>query len=366
MKKKFVVTLLLSLIVLGAIFGYKYLAFRQAMAARAHQQMPAVAVAVATPQQETWPTTLAAVANLTSSQGITVKTELDGLVRRVAFTSGATVAAGDSLVDLDTSREEAQLKGLDAAVRLAELSLNRARDLREKSTNSAADLDTAEAACTQAQAAAQDLRVVIAKKHIVAPFAGRLGIQQVYPGQFLKAGDSVVELESLDPIYADFGLPQQNVPVLHPGLPVQVTIDAFPGRSFPGTIAAVDPRITDETRNVRVRAVLGNADGALRPGMFGHAEVVLPAHKSVLVLPSTAVVYSPYGNSVYVIEHGVAQQRFVQTGPQRGDLIVVLHGLEPGDQVVTAGQFKLRNGMPVTINNAIVPDANPAPKPEEG
>ncbi len=365
MKKNLIVTLVVSLAILGAIFGYNYLRIQKSMAARAHMQMPAVAVAVATPKHEIWPTTLSAVAALQSSSGVTVKTEQAGLVKRVVFSSGATVAAGDLLVELDTSREEAQLKGLDAAVRLAQLSLNRARDLREKSSNSAAELDAAEAGSSQAQAVADELRVVIAKKHIVAPFAGRLGIQQVYLGQYLAVADPIVQLDALDPIYADFGLPQQDIPLVHPGLAVQVTIDAYPGRTFTGTIEAVTPRVSDDTRNIRIRAVLPNPDGTLHPGMFGRAEVVLPDKKPVLIVPSTAIVFNPYGNAVYVVENGLAKQRFVQTGAQRGDLIVIESGLEPGDQVVTSGQFKLRNGMPVTINNSITPDANPAPHPQE-
>lgn len=365
MKKNLVVTLLVSLAILGAIFGYKYATIRKAMAAQAHLPMPTVAVAVAIPKQEVWPVTFSAVAALQSSEGVTVKTELAGLVKRVAFTSGATVAAGDLLVELDASREEAQLKGLDASVRLAQLSLNRARDLREKSTNSQADLDAAEAACAQALAVADEMRIVIAKKHIVAPFGGKLGIQQVYPGQYLGVADPIVQLDALDPIYADFGLPQQNVPLLRPGLTVQITIDAYPGRTFAGKVEAVNAHVSEDTRNVRIRAVLPNPDGVLRPGMFGRAEVVLPETRSVLIVPSTAIVYNPYGDAVYVVENGVAKQRFVQTGAQRGDLVVVQSGLAPGDQVVTAGQFKLRNGMPVTINNTITPDASPAPHPQE-
>lgn len=365
MKKHLVLTFLACVVVLGALGGYKFLAYSKAMAARAGMTMPPVAVAAATPIQQKWQATLSAVASLESSQGITVRTEVEGLVRRVAFTSGATVQAGDLLVELDTAREEAQLKGLEAAVRLAQISLNRARDLREKSTNSAADLDAAQAAADQAEAAADQVRVAISKKRITAPFAGRLGIQEVNAGQYLKAGDALVQLESLDPIYADFGVPQQELPQLRPGLPVQLTIDAYPGRTFTGVISAFNPRVSDDTRNVRVRATLPNADATLRPGMFGRAEVLLPESAPVLVLPATAIVFSPYGNSVFVIEGGVAQQRFVQTGAERGDLIVITSGLQPTDQVVTVGQFKLRNGTPVTVNNKIVPDTNPAPKPVE-
>jgi membrane fusion protein (multidrug efflux system) len=269
------------------------------------------------------------------------------------------------LVELDTSREEAQLKGLLAATRLAELSLQRARELRLNQTNSPADLDAAEAAFAQAQASVDQVRVAITKKNIVAPFAGRLGITQVILGQYLRAGDSLVQLEALDPLYADFGLPQQAVAVTHPGLPVKLTVDAFGRRTFPGTIEAINPRISDDTRNLRLRAVIANADGALRPGMFGRIEVSLPENREVLVLPATAIVHNPYGDTVFVIENGTAKQKIVQTGAMRGDLIAITGGIQASEQVVVAGQLKLRNGMPVRIDNSVAPDANPAPTPPE-
>ncbi|HVU33459.1 MAG TPA: efflux RND transporter periplasmic adaptor subunit [Opitutaceae bacterium] len=366
MKKNIVFTVVAALAVFGALFGYKFLQMRQAGRARAQMQPPAATVAVAVPRAENWHRSLVAVTTLQSREGVTVRTEVDGLVMRVAFTSGAAVKQGDPLVDLDTSREEAQLKGLLAAAQLAELSLNRARDLRANGTNSAADLDVAEATYAQAVAAADLVRVAIAKKHITAPFAGRLGITEISPGQYLRAGDPLVQLEALDPIYADFGVPQQDLPKVKAGLAVQVTIDAFPGRTFAATIEAFNPRVSDATRNVRVRALLPNRDELLQPGMFGHAEVQLAESQPVLVLPATAIVYNPYGNSVFVVENGVARQKFVQTGALRGDLIAILGGLEGNEQVVIAGALKLRNNMPAKIDNSVVPDANAAPAPKEG
>lgn len=365
MKKTFLLTLLAVLAAGGIIFGFKYTAIRRAMAARAQQAMPPVTVAAASPLRQDWQTRLAAVATLESRQGIVVRTEVEGLVQRVAFTSGGSVAEGALLAALDTSREEAQLRGLVAAVRLAEVSLTRARELRQSNTNSAADLDIAEATHAQAQAAADLVRVAISKKRITAPFAGRLGITQVNPGQYLKAGDPLVQLEALDFLFADFGLPQQDAPLVAAGMAVRVTIDAFPNRLFPGTVEAVNPRVSDDTRNLRIRALLPNADGALRPGMFGRAEVMLPETKPVLVIPAAAVVYNPYGDSVFVVEAGVARQKFVQLGVHRGDVVTVLGGLAPTEQVVTAGQLKLRNGLAVRVDNSVAPDANPAPRPPE-
>ena len=365
MKKTLILTLVVALAVLGAVFGAKYLSIRKAVAARGQMSMPPVTVAAATPLRQAWNTTLTAVASLESKLGVVVKTEVEGLVRRVAFTSGAGVSAGTLLVELDTSREEAQLKGLLAATRLAELSLQRTRELRQNQTNSPADLDAAEAAHAQAAASVEQVRVAITKKNIVAPFAGRLGITQVMPGQYLRAGDALVQLEALDPIYADFGLPQQAVAVARPGLAVQLTVDAFGRRAFPGTIEAINPRISDDTRNLRLRAVLANPDGTLRPGMFGRVEVHLPESREVLVLPATSIVHNPYGDSVFVIENGTAKQKIVQTGAMRGDLIAITGGIQATEQVVIAGQLKLRNGVPVRVDNTVAPDANPAPTPPE-
>jgi membrane fusion protein (multidrug efflux system) len=266
---------------------------------------------------------------------------------------------------LDTASEEAQLSGLEAQAKLSEINLTRARDLRNNGTNTPSDLDAAEAASTQAKAAVTQLRVTLAKKRIVAAFAGRLGIVKVYPGQFLSKGDSLVVLESIDPIHVDFSLPQQELSRLAVDQEVQLKVDAYPGRVFAAKITAISPRVSDATRNLDVRATLANTDEALRPGMYARVEVVLPPTENALVLPGAAVVHNPYGETVYVIENGLAKQRFIKTGPQRGDLIMVTDGLKAGDQVVTAGQIKLRNGSAVRIDNSAAPEANPAPKPNE-
>lgn len=365
MNKRFILTVLVALAVLGGIFGYKALSIRKAMAAYAAMKPAPVTVAAAAVAEQTWPNTLVAVGALTSYRGITVKTELEGLVREVVARSGVVVAEGDPLVLLDTAAEEAQLQGLEAQARLAELTLNRARDLRANGTNTQADLDTAEATAAETRAAVAQLKVTLAKKRITAPFAGRLGIVKVYPGQFLAKGEALVVLESIDPIHVDFSLPQQELARLAVGQAVEFAVDAFPGRAFHAQISAISPRIDDATRSVDVRATLPNPDEALRPGMYARIDVMLPATEHALVLPGAAVVHNPYGESVYVIENGTVSQRFVQTGAERGDLIVILSGLKAGEQVVTAGQIKLRNGAAVKIDNSAAPEANPAPKPVE-
>jgi len=370
MNKRILLTVLVALGILSVIFGLKYRQTKAANAALSARKPAPATVTTATAVQEKWRSTLHAVGSLESFRGVTIRSEIEGRVTRVAFESGALIKAGDILVEMDTAAEGAQLRSNEASARLAELNLQRARELRQTNTNTTSDLDSAEAVAAQATAAIEATKSVLAKKRIVAPFDGRLGIRQVNLGQFLNKADTVVTLEATDPIYADFTLPQQDVTQLQPGLAVKVTIDAFPGREFDGVIEATDPRVSGTTRNVRVRASVPNPEETLRPGMFATVDVQLPDERDVIVLPSTAIVYSPYGDSVYVVakdDKGVlaAQQRFVKVGPKRGDQIALLEGVKTGDEIVTAGQGKLRPGTPVTINNAVVPTNSPSPKPAE-
>ncbi|HLP06717.1 MAG TPA: efflux RND transporter periplasmic adaptor subunit [Opitutaceae bacterium] len=365
MTKRTLLTAVIALAVLGAIFGYKILSIRRQMAAHAALVVPPATVSAAAVTEQTWPNSLVAVGSLASYRGVIVRNELEGLVREVVAVSGATVSLGDALVVLDTDSEQAQLRGLEAQLRLSELNLVRARELRTSDTNTENDLDTAEATAAQARAAVEQLRVTIAKKRIVAPFAGRLGIVQVHPGQVLAKSEALVVLESIDPIHLDFSLPQQDLARVATGQEVRFAVDAFPGRTFTATITAISPRVTDATRTVDLRATLANTDAVLRPGMYARAEVVLPSTPKAKVLPAAAIVRNPYGDTVYVITDSVVQQRFVKTGPQRGDLLQILDGLEAGERVVTSGQIKLRNGSAVRIDNSTAPAADPAPKPSE-
>ncbi len=365
MKKSSLLLILAAVAVLGAVFGYKGYTIRRTMAAMAAIKPQPVTVTAAAAVTQTWPNTLSAVGSLASFRGITVKTEVEGLVRHIAAESGRVVAEGDELIQLDTSVEDAQLSGLEAQARLAELNLGRARELRANGTNTPNELDTAEATLASARAAVAQLKANLAKKHITAPFAGRLGIVHVHPGQFLSKGDAIVVLENIDPIHLDFSLPQQEIARVAAGQPVRLHVDAYPDRTFEGRLSAISPRVDDATRNLDVRATLPNPDGALRPGMFARAEVVLPASEQSLVLPSAAIVYNPYGETVYVIENGIAHQRFIRTGSTRGNLTQVHDGLKAGEKVVTSGQIKLRNGSAVHVDNTSAPDANPAPKPQE-
>jgi membrane fusion protein (multidrug efflux system) len=376
MKTRFVLTITVALAVLAAIFGAKYLQIRKNAAAMAQRPRPVVTVSTTTAGEQEWRDAMSAIGTIESRAGITVRSEVEGRVERVAFHSGAEVKAGDVLIEIESSVELAQLAGLEATARLAAANAERTRELRVSNTNSQAEVDAAEAELSRARAAVTEKRATLAKKRVVAPFDGRLGITQVDPGQFLNKGDPIVELEAIDTVFVDFGLPQQEIARLAPGMALRVTVDSYPGREFAGTIEAVNPRVAAATRNVRVRGVIPNPDSALRPGMFARTKIDLTEVRHVIVLPTAAIVYNPYGDAVYVLTPGeapagakgplIARQQFVQLGAARGSQVAILGGLKPGDQVVTSGQIKLRNGMPVQVNNTVSPSENPAPTPVEG
>jgi membrane fusion protein (multidrug efflux system) len=336
--------------------------------------MPPTTVTAADVKPDTWGDSLTAPGSLEAVQGVTVAAETAGKVVKIAFEPGAVVAAGALLVQLDTSTEEAQLQAAEATAALARLNLERARELRQSNTNSQADLDAAEAQAKQAQAQADSIRAVIAKKTIRAPFAGRLGIRYVNLGQILREGDAISALQTLDPIYVNFSLPQQRLAQLARGTKVRVTSDAAPGQVFTGEINAINPEIDAATRNVRVQATLTNTGEMLRPGMFANVEIVLPTQARVLTIPVTAILYAPYGDSVFVIDEKkdeqsgklqqVLRQQFIRVGGSRGDFVNVLDGLKPGERVVSSGVFKLRPGTPVVIDNSLAPDAQLHPKPK--
>ncbi len=371
----FAFTVVGIIIVVGALVGTKLNQFATMGAAGAAMVIPPETVTAATARDDSWETSITATGTITAVQGVTVSAEMAGKVVKIAFESGSTVQAGELLVQLDTSVEEAQLRAADAASALAKLNLVRARTLRENNTNSQADLDGADAQAKQAEAQAENIRAVIAKKTIRAPFAGRLGLRLVNLGQILKEGDGIVSLQTLDPIYADFSLPQQRLAVLNAGVVVRVTSDAAPGTVFEGKINAVNPDVDAVTRNVRLQAILTNAGEKLRPGMFAAITVVLPTRENVRVIPSSAVLYAPYGDSVFVIDEKknektgemekVLRQQFVRLGTARGDFVAVVSGLEQGESIVTSGVFKLRPGETVVIDNKLAPDAQLAPKPND-
>ncbi len=320
---------------------------------------------------ESWETQLTAVGTLNAVQGVTVAAELPGKVVKIAFVPGSQVKKGDRLVSQDTSSEEAQLPGASAQVNLARSELERAAKMVSEKIISQADYDRAVATHEQALSQANNIRATIAKKTIRAPFSGRLGIRQVNLGQLLREGDPIVTLQSLDPIYVDFTLPQQQLAQLRSGLPVRVTCDAMPGVTVEGSITAINPLVEAETRNIHLQATVANHAERLRSGMFVNVAVGLTVPQKVLAVPATAVLYAPYGDSVFIVADDKARkggkalrQQFVRLGEKRGDFVAVTNGLKEGESVVSTGVFKLRNGQTVTVDNRLAPQFRQAPRPE--
>lgn len=373
MKKRITISILIVFVVVAALAGVKALQIGALVKAADSMKLPPESVSSAVAREEKWQDSLAAVGSITAVQGVKMTAEIPGTVREIAFESGAVVAKGDLLVKLDTSSEEAQLRALEAQVELARTNLVRMQSLRTENTVSQAELDQAETTVKQFQANADNVQAIIDKKVVRAPFAGRLGIRQVNSGQYLEAGQAIVSLQSLAPVYADFSMPQQELARLKTGLPVQVTTDTYPGQAFPGTITAINPDLDPATRSVRVQATLENAEQLLRPGMFARIEVLLPDEQLVLAIPATSVLSAPYGNSVYVIEAGtnatgglVVRQQFVRTGRARGDYVSVASGLKAGERVASSGLFKLRNQMSVVVVNDVEPKSQRQPTPSDG
>ena len=360
---------LIALIVL--IVGIKGLQIGKMMSTP--RVMPPTTVSSATVKEEDWAPTLSAVGSISAVQGAVVSSELGGVVSQIAFENGGTAKKGDLLVQLDASAEEAQLKSAEADLGLARADLERSRDLVGRKVISKAEIDAAESKFKQKEGSVEQMRSMIAKKTVRAPFDGQLGIRQVNVGQMINVGQQVVPLTSLDPVFADFALPQQYLGKLTPGLEVHVTTDALPGRVFDGKITAINSMVDSSTRNVTLQATLENPDHVLRPGMFAKAQVTLPEKHKTLVVPGSAISYAPFGDSVFVIEKKkdektgkesqVIRQQFVRVGEARGDLVAITQGLKAGETVVSTGVFKLRNGMTVTINNDLAPNPQLNPHP---
>ena len=335
--------------------------------------MPVETVTSTPVKEEDWAPLLSSVGSISAVQGAVVSTELGGTVSEIAFQSGGVAKKGDVLLKLDASSEEAQLRSAEADLELARADLQRTRDLAARKVVSKAELDNAESKFKQKEGAVDNMRAMIAKKEVRAPFDGQLGIRQVNVGQMINAGQQVVPLQSLDPLYVDFALPQQYLSKLSPGLEARVRTDALPGREFVGKLTAINSSVDIATRNVLLQATLENQDHALHPGMFAKIDIVLPEKRRTLVIPGTAVSYAPYGDSVFVIEKKkdpktgkesqMIRQQFVRVGEARGDFVSITTGLKAGEVVVGTGVFKLRNGMAVTINNDLAPKPQMNPTP---
>ena len=370
MLKKLLASLGAFLVVVLSLGAVKVAQIKEA-SSQQHVQPPS-AVTSFEARLETWQPSLGAIATLAPVQGVVLSAEISGAVTKVAVENGAAVKAGDLLIQLDDSVERAQLQAAEARLAIAKIDSDRATELRSNNTISQAALDTATAQFRQAQADAAAIKATVDKKSIRAPFAGRIGIRQVNVGQYVSPGMALLPLQSLDPMYVNFNLPQRHLPVVALGQTVSVKVDAFPDRVFEAKVNAINPEVDATSRNVFLQATVANPEERLRAGMFARVELQLPAAAPSVVIPATAVAYAPYGNSVFVIgqikgEDGKeflgATQRFVKLGVSRGDLVEVAEGLKAGEVVASAGVFKLRNGAPVLINNTVQPSATTTPKP---
>jgi len=375
MKKRILLTLAGLTVLVGILGGIKGLQIDRMIAHGKQMVPPPEAVTTAVASLQTWESLLPAVGSLAAVQGVTVTAELTGKVVQIAFTPGSRVKAGDLLVKQDTSSEEAQLRSAEAAAALAKLNVERLGKLLSERTIAQSQYDNAEAGYKQAVAQADNIRASIAKKTIRAPFDGRLGIRLVNLGQVLNEGEAIVSLQSLDPIFVNFSLPQQQLSSIKAGLAIRVTTDALPGEIIQGKITAINPQVDAATRNIRVQATVANADERLRPGMYVSVAVVLPGREKVLAIPATAVLYAPYSDSVFIVEDPpepnpgqpvkVVRQEFAQLGEKRGDFVAVQSGLKEGETVVSTGVFKLRNGQTVTVDNTLSPEFKLKPKPAD-
>ncbi len=383
-RKRLFWMLLISLLVFGGLFYVKWDGSKRMNTMFDNMGQPPVAISAYTAKAARWSDSVDAVGTLVAVNGTYVTTEAGGVVRELAFEAGQPVKAGTVLVRLNSASELATLKAMDAAAKLAVVQRDRWRELGRDKLVSQAEVEQRVTDAASLLATAEAQRAVIAQKTIRAPFDGVLGLRQVNLGQYISPGDPIVSLQSMDPIYIDFSLPEQRLGQVVEGATVNVSVDAQPGKQFEGRITAIEPQVDTSTRNFKVQATLRNPDAVLRPGTFARVGFPLGDERSVVVIPQTAISFNPYGNAVYVINQApaskapqgdaaqgadgkpagptlVVKQRFVKTGATRGDLVAVTDGLKPGERVVTSGLLKLRNDAVVTINNAVQPTSEARP-----
>ncbi|MFO1473995.1 MAG: efflux RND transporter periplasmic adaptor subunit [Lysobacterales bacterium] len=381
-RKRMLWMLIGAALVFGGVFGIKAFFAAQTNKFFDNMPQPAIAVSSAIAKSERWSDDGESVGTFAAINGTDVTTEAGGVVSAIEFDAGQPVSAGTVLVRLNTANEAATLKALDASARLARVQADRWQQLGKQQLVSKDEVQQRITAAATAQAQADAQRALIAQKTIRAPFAGILGIRKVNLGQYVAPGAAIVSLQQLDPIYVNFALPEQMIGKMVEGTAVHASLDSLPGQSFDGLVTAVDPQVDPDTRNFQAQATLRNPDRVLRPGAFARVGFALGGERDIVVIPQTAVSFNPYGNAVFVISKEkrkegetdaqgkpltgdklVVTQRFIKTGATRGDLIAVTDGLKAGDQIVTSGLLKLRNGAEVTINNTVQPAANQQPTP---
>ena len=366
-KKRLIFTLLGLLGLVGLLGGIKVAQIATLIENGKSFSEPPVSISSFDVKQDQWQSTLYSIGSLEAAKGLLITADLEGRIEKIHFDAGSEVKAGDLLIQQDISSENTQLRSARASASLAEIQLNRVKELYQKKVASKAEFDSANAEYDAAIANVDNILAAIEKKSIRAPFDGKLGIRLVNLGQIINAGDPVVSLQATKQMLVNFSLPQQHLHKLNANLLLQVTTDAIPGKQFSGFISTIDPEIDKSTRSIKLQGAIVNSDDNLLPGMFVTLQVVLPEQLDVVLIPITAVQYATFGDSVFVIEEKndhdadnhadqpslVARQQFVKLGRTRGDYVVVTKGLSPGQKIVSAGVFKLRNGAPVTINNSV-------------
>ena len=372
MTKRMLIMLASVIAFLTVIGGFKFYQVKAAMAAQGGFQPPPEAVTTVVVKAEPWDTTLSAIGTVAAVNGVTVSADMPGLVESIEFQSGQHVNRGDVLVRLDTKQERAQLAAANAALDLAKLDLQRTTGLLPQGIVAQSSHDQIAAQYKQAAAHAGEIAASISRKTIRAPFSGTVGIRQINLGQYLAGGSPIVSLQSLQPVYVNFSVPQQEVGRIARGTAVDVTFD---GGTATGRISAIDSVIDEATRNARVQAVFDNADSKLRPGMFVEAQLARGVPTTVVVVPASSISYAPFGDSVFIVDNSMkgpdgkpykgVRQQFVKLGGSRGDQVALLTGVKPGEEVVTSGVFKLRPGAAVQVNNSVQPANSAAPKPED-
>ncbi len=371
MTKRMTLMLIAVAVIFGGIFGFKAFVNTQMQAYFDNAPVPPATVSAARAEMAEWSTRLHGVGTVVADQSIAVSAEVSGRVTRIGFRSGDVVQAGAVLVELDPSLDSAELQNLETQYELARKDYERVAALFAQKRVSGAERDSAQSQRDALAAQVAARRATLKKKTIVAPFSGRLGIRQINLGQVVQPGDAIVRLASLEPLHVDFTLPAQQLAELKEGLPVQIVVDAFGSEPLSARLTAMESVVDSGTRNIGLRATLDTAPTSLRAGSFADVAIVLPEKRRQVVIPQTAVSFQPYGNTVYVIaapaaegEMPTAQQRFVTTAETRGDYVAVTAGLQAGEEIVTSGQLKVRNGSKLVIDNDNIPAAALAPAPK--
>lgn len=363
MSKQMKKMLIIVGIVFGLIFswyGIKKVFFIWAMS---HYSPPPVTVSATTANSEVWQSYLTSVGSLTAVNGVDISSEASGIVKDIKFNSGQIVNKGDLLVLLDTSVEEAQLKDNESKLKLAEINYERDKTLAKKNVLSQSSLDTSLAQLEEAQAGVERTKAIIKQKTITAPFSGKIGIRQINIGEYLSAGTTMVTLQSLNPLYVQFNLPEQYLPLIYLQQPVDISVNLAGGMTVHGTITAINAKVNQTSRNILIQATIPNDGLRLYPGMFALVKIWLRKQNPVITLPETSISYSLHGNSIFIIKQNEkdkegkpimkAYRQYVEVGERRGDKVAILKGITAGNTVITSGQLKLQNGTPVVIDNTV-------------